>query len=189
MSITDNLRRQLLIPMRKIFISPRLIRNMRLTLGQVSPSPGTDSERLRVWKNWVERLGGLLQRGFTPVLAEANNVDAKTGDLEPREFLDSNVTGESTLTFHGDFNWDPPEEENAVVTITDLTLRFERKNDGKIGLVEIVSKDDSARALFNRAIGQYCKPGCAFLEMRPLQCKVFLRAVFGQVVLDKTYHQ
>lgn len=136
-------------------------------------------DKLDKWKWRMERLGGALERGFRAILGKEEN------DIEPRVFLDSDAAGKADLCFVGAFNWNPPEEPESRVTITDLKLRFSRNESGEIALVEVVSEDEGAHALFDEAVGKYCEPGPAFTRVRPLQCKVFLRAVYGQVVQGK----
>lgn len=150
----------------------------------VSPPPAMDGEKLAKWQFRTERLGKALKRGFQALLVSA------TRELEPWHFLSGNDAGTAVLTFKGNFEWEPYHRPADAVTISNLSLRFTRREDGQIALTEIISKGREAFDLFSVAIGKYCAPGEeAFEDLQPVQCKVFLKLMFGQhrqEVLEKT---
>lgn len=156
--------------------------NVRNGLKLVPPQ-GIYSEHLARWQSQMERLGNVLKRGFRPIIEGEKNMD-------PHRWLTTDAIGDSVLTFEGNFIWDPPQGISAV--IFDLTLRFRRQDDGQVALTEILGNPDdlvNASAIFSEALGKYQNPGHAFQNMKPQQCRVFLRAVYGQVVRGRDYEE
>ncbi|MDZ4246472.1 MAG: hypothetical protein U1D67_05050, partial [Dehalococcoidia bacterium] len=149
--------------------------NVRPFLKLIPPPLSTDG--LKKWQAQKERLGGVLQDGFRAVVHGQK-------DMDPRHFLITDVVGDSVLVFNGGFNWNPRNSEDQAV-FSDLTLRFARRDDGQIALTEIVSPD--AQDMLKEYLGQYRDPGQAFSLVKPLLCRVFLRAVYGQVVQGRSY--
>lgn len=149
----------------------------------ISPPPMCSGERLHSWMQTSELLGNTLKRGFSAVLAEEKH-KAEARDPSPEEFLspNSDAVGTTTLTFRAKFNWDDPE-----VVIPNLSLRFERRDNGQIGLVEIVSKEEEAKTLFGGAVGKFYDPDSMFKGMRMPQVVAFLRLLYGQEVQKRVY--
>ncbi|OGZ78980.1 MAG: hypothetical protein A2358_04560 [Candidatus Staskawiczbacteria bacterium RIFOXYB1_FULL_37_44] len=141
---------------------------------RIIPPPQLSGEKLENWQRKTEQLGAALKRGFSAIFEKENR------ELEPWEFLKGAV-GMATLICEEEFKWAPPNNPDEGVTIKNLTLRFARRSDGHIGLVEVVSKSPKAAKLYDKAVGQFHNPGEAFLDMKPVQCKNFLRTVFRMV--------
>jgi hypothetical protein len=141
---------------------------------KVVPPDHLFGDALEKWQMKAERLGAILVYGFQAAIEGQHNID-------PKEFLTTNVVGDSELTFVGPFDWRPNDPEDEGV-FPDLTLRFHRRDDGQIALVEIVSEEAQDFPLLEEVIGKYCEPGQAFTKMYPAFLKAFLRAVYRQVV-------
>ncbi len=140
--------------------------------------PPLEPRALQRWKNQKEGLGFALQRGFKAVLEGQK-------DMDPRVFLSTNAVGDAVLTFEGLFRWEPERDPEDWETFEDLTLRFARRDDGKLALIEVVSEE--ARERLEGEVGQWRTPGEAFLKMQPFFLRLFLRAVYGQVVQSRVY--
>jgi len=134
-------------------------------------------DKLEKWLNRTERLASILLCGFQAAVEGQHNIN-------PKEFLTTNVVGDSELTFVGDFDWQP-DNENDAGTFNNLSLRFRRQDDGQIALIEIVSEEAQDFPLLASAIRVYCQPGQAFNKMYPVFCRAFLRAVYKQVVMGR----
>lgn len=130
-----------------------------------------DSEK---WRARMERVGEELKRGFRLAMG--------LGAVEPKTFLKTLVAGDSVLVFNG-FDWDPPDSRKKRM-FQKLALRFRRRDDGQVALVEICTP--GAEDLFEDFLGKYYEPGEKFSEM-PLELGVFLRVVYGQVVQGRVY--
>lgn len=132
--------------------------------------PPLPPERLDQWKSQMERLGGILQRGFRAALEGKK-------DMSPAEFLTNNgPVGDSLITFK-DFNWEPQGSDEERF-FPELSLRFRRRDDGNIALVEILTPE--AEGLLEWVLDRYQDPGQSFMGMGPLIVRNFLRAAHGR---------
>lgn len=121
-----------------------------------------------------KRLAKVLIRGFGVALQVRH-------DIDPREFLSSEVVGDSLIKFEGVFRWKSVNDQADWASFKDLALRFSRRYDGQVAVIEIPPELESR---LGPEVGKYHKHGYAFSGM-PLFLMLFLKASYGQVVQAK----
>jgi len=140
----------------------------------VDPSSPNASEKMRV----LESIGKMLKTGFRTVL------EAEEREIDAANFLCGDI-GQSDIAFPERFEWNPPDGSEQQV-FDGLTLRWARNIEGKVALLKIVSGGKKAELLFGENIGEFQEPGQAFLGVKPLASRNFLKACFKKLVLEKT---
>ena len=118
------------------------------------------------------RLGEIFQEKFREALEGKK-------DMPPAEFLPNNGPVGDTVIDFPDFAWEHHWDEDAWQHFEELSLRFQRRDDGKIGLAEILTPE--AEELFGDFLGKFYEPGMNFDNM-PQPLKNFLKASYGMFV-------
>lgn len=144
---------------------------------KIVPPDYLTADKAREWQDKMERLGTILLCGFQATVEGQY-------DIDPKEFLTRDLVGDSILVYDGEFEWHPYNEDEGWV-FEDLALRFHRRDDHQIALVEILPEEAENFPVLKNAIGKYHEPGERFSGVEPLFCRNFLKAVFKQVVLGR----
>jgi len=158
-----------------------------LRQGLRATPPGHLSEEERNdWMNDMGYFGVSVLRGLKAAITASDSESPR--DLEPAEFLNGQI-GDSVITYE-DFEWEPHWDEDAWQYFEELALRFRRRDDGRIGLTEVLTED--AEELFGDFVGVFYEPEDKtrkpFSGVKPLVVRNFLRASIGRFARPSGRH-
>lgn len=129
-------------------------------------------EEFEKWLNMTKFLQHTLRKGFSLI------AETPEGEIPAWSFLVCRRKSESTLKLEGDFKWKDSEED---IVIPNLSLRWKRKGDATLELVEIVTDNEKASQIFKHLLGK-SYPEKEKYEGLPAVAKIFLRLCFSQQV-------